>query len=100
MPNCAGVSPPNAEEVVGFGELTEVWGAEERGERLSSLFELALDGGRGDGDARDALGELAERPPEEDRCCDLEDCAGIPGMFIIPAAAAAAADEPCMPGMP
>ena len=52
MPNCAGVSPPNAEEVAGFGELTAVGGAaEERGERLSSLFELALDGGRGDGEA-------------------------------------------------
>ena len=100
MPNCAGVSPPNAEEVAGFGELTAVGGAaEERGERLSSLFELALDGGRGDGEARDALGELAERPPDdEDRCCALDDCApapGIPGMFII--AAAAAADDGGMP---
>ena len=92
MPNCAGVSPPNAEEVAGFGEeLTAVGGAaDERGERLSSLLELALDGGRGDGDARDVLGELADLPPDEDRCCALEDCAavGMPGMFIIAAAAA------------
>ena len=91
MPNCAGVSPPNAEEVAGFGEeLTADGGAaEERGERLSSLFELALEGGRGDGDARDVLGELVERPPDEDRCCALDDCAavGIPGMFILAAAA-------------
>ena len=98
MPNCAGVSPPNAEEVAGFGEeLTPVGGAaEERGERLSSLFELALDGGRGDGDARDVLGELADRPPDEERCCALEGCAtpGIPGMFIM---AAAAADDGGIP---
>ena len=58
------------------------------GDRLSSLLELALEGGLGDGDARDVLGELADRLPDPDLPLPLlppaVDTLGIPGRFIMP----------------
>ena len=85
MPREAGLTPPRRDAMeVAVLVLGELAAADVLGDLLSSLFELALDGGLGDGEALEPLGEGAdlESFPEPLLPFPKESIPGTPKGFI------------------